>query len=193
MQLKAGYGSVHGLPCDEGKSLTWLTCKRAHAGRLDWGLKTSITFVWLSIYQYTDFHFSSPAEFPVHEPQLYVAHLYLWCARCWNTSCSYFLLWYIASLQAACEAGPPDQDFLMLSNLLCEHLIWSWSPSAPHTSNPSIQLLFKLSLSLTLCERTGKLMDKWWPEWSALNYSFRLEYFLFFSTHNYNVRNIPVK
>lgn len=90
MQLKAGYGSVHGLPCDEGKSLAWLTCKRAPAGRLDWGLKTSITFVWLSIYQYTDFHFSSPAEFPMHESQLYMAHLYLWCARCWNTSSSFF-------------------------------------------------------------------------------------------------------
>lgn len=128
MQLKAGYGSVCGLPCDEGKSLTWLTCKRAHAGRLDWGLKTSITFVWLSIYQYTDFHFSSPAEFPVHEPQLYVAHLYLWCARRWNTSCSYFSLWYIASFLAVHAAGPPDRCSIMPNHLLCEHLIWSWSP-----------------------------------------------------------------
>ena len=40
----------------------WLTCKRAHAGTVDWGLKTSITFVWLSIYQYTDFHFPFEAQ-----------------------------------------------------------------------------------------------------------------------------------
>lgn len=147
MQLKAGYGSVHGLPCDEGKSLTWLTCKRAHAGRLDWGLKTSITFVWLSIYQYTDFHFSSPAEFPVHEPQLYMAHLYLWCAQRWNTSCSYFSVWYIASLLAAHEAGPPDQCFILLNHLLSEHLIiWSWSPP-PCTPDSSIQPLFNHSLT----------------------------------------------
>ena len=155
MQLKAGYGSARGLPCDEGKSLTWLTCKRAHAGRLDWGLKTSITFVWLSIYQYTDFHFSSPAELPAHEPQLYVAHLYLWCARRRNTSCSYFSLWCIASLQAAQEAGPPHQRLLLLNHLLCEHLIWAWS-LPPYTPNPSIQPLLKLSLTLLRKEREEK-------------------------------------
>lgn len=132
MQLKAGYGSVHGLPCDEGKSLTWLTCKRAHAGRLDWGLKTSITFVWLSIYQYTDFHFSSPAESPMHEPQLYMAHLYLWCARHWNTSLGYFSQWCIAFLQTVHEAQPPDQHFLMPNHLLCERLISSWPPQSIH-------------------------------------------------------------
>lgn len=106
MQLKAGYGSVHGLPCDEGKSLTWLTCKRAHAGRLDWGLKTSITFVWLSIYQYTDFHFSSPAEFLTHEPQLYMAHLYLWCAPSWNTSSGFFFFFTMMyCLFTGCSQG----------------------------------------------------------------------------------------
>lgn len=147
MQLKAGYGSVRGLPCDEGKSPTWLTCKRAHAGRLDWGLKTSITFVWLSIYQYTDFHFSSPAELPAHEPQLRVAHLYLWCARCWNTSWSLFPRWCIASLRAAHETGPSDQCFILLNHFLGEHLIWSWSPLPTSLPNSSIQLLFKLRLT----------------------------------------------
>lgn len=46
------------------KSPAWLTCKRAHAGRLDWGLKTSITFAWLSIYQYTDFPFLISSRVP---------------------------------------------------------------------------------------------------------------------------------
>lgn len=135
MQLKAGYGSVRGLPCDEGKSLTWLTCKRAHAGRLDWGLKTSITFVWLSIYQYTDFHFSSPAEFPVHEPQLCVAHLYLWCARCWNTSSRDILHLY----RLLMRRGHQTNVSYCWTILLGEHLIWSWSllaaSSLIHPSN----------------------------------------------------------
>jgi len=144
MQLKAGYGSVHGLPCDEGKSPTWLTCKRAHAGRLDWGLKTSITFVWLSIYQYTDFHFSSPAEFPAHELQLHAAHLYLWCARRRIASSSHFSRWCIASLKAAHEAGPPDQHFLTPFALWALNAILT--PTTLRTPDPSIQPLFRLCL-----------------------------------------------
>lgn len=131
MQLKAGYGSVRGLPCDEGKSPTWLTCKRAHAGRLDWGLKTSITFVWLSIYQYTDFHFSSPAAFPHARASITRGTpLFMMRAVPENTSAGDFSLWCMASLKAAHEAGPPD--LLMLNHLLCEHLIWSWPPP-PYT------------------------------------------------------------
>ncbi len=135
MQLKAGYGSVRGLPCDEGESPTWLTCKRAHAGRLDWGLKTSITFVWLSIYQYTDFHFSSPAEFPAHESQLCAAHLYLWCARRRNTSRGYFSPWYMASLQAAHEAGPPDRCFLNAEPFALWALNMILIPTTLHTQS----------------------------------------------------------
>lgn len=147
MQLKAGYGSVRGLPCDEGKSLTWLTCKRAHAGKLDWGLKTSITFVWLSIYQYTDFHFSSPAEFPAHEPQLCVAHLYLWCARCWNTSSRLFPRWYIASLRAAHPTGPSDQCFILLNHFAWWALNMILISTARILPKSSIQLLFQLSFT----------------------------------------------
>lgn len=57
MQLKAGYERVQ-TSSWWGKSLRWLTCKRAHAGGVDWGLKTPFTFVWLSIYQYTAFNLS---------------------------------------------------------------------------------------------------------------------------------------
>lgn len=137
MQLKAGYGSVHGLPCDEGKSLTWLTCKRAHAGRLDWGLKTSITFVWLSIYQYTDFHFSSPAEFLMHEPQLYVTHLYLWWAKRWNTSSGYFLRWYMASLQGAHEAWTTGPTLSNAEAFALWELNMILTPHKPQTIHPT--------------------------------------------------------
>lgn len=146
MQLKAGYGSMLGLPCDEGKSPTWLTCKRAHAGRLDWGLKTSITFVWLSIYQYTDFHFSSPAEFPAHEPPLCVAHLYLWCARCWNTSSSLFSVIYC--IFTGCSWDGAIRPVFHTA----EPFAW-WAlniiliSTARIPPNSSIQLLFKLSLT----------------------------------------------
>lgn len=146
MQLKAGYGSVHGLPCDEGKSLTWLTCKRAHAGRLDWGLKTSITFVWLSIYQYTDFHFSSPAKFPMHEPQLYMAHLYLWCAQYWNTSSSYFSLWCIASAQGCSWGRATTPTLPNAESFALRVLNMILTPTTLYTPYPSIQLLFKLNL-----------------------------------------------
>lgn len=137
MQLKAGYGGERSLspplplssadfPVDEGKSPAWLTCKRAHAGRLDWGLKTSITFVWLSIYQYTDFHFSSAAE-PGPRPSARASirrrGTFIYDAA------SYFSPWSIARLPSGRTRPPPKPANLgrcfMLPRTFA--LISSWS------------------------------------------------------------------